>query len=137
MSKPGTLTRLIFYSLGNIINAMNAAILNADLPISIRMKRANRRGWTLDRRDNIKFLVQGVQAYRQLAAPLAWEGTFEQNRNQPAPFATFGQQSLDLEYEAFALKNALDDLQVKQYPGVGNDVQNCTMPLSILRIWQM
>ena len=102
---------------------MNAAILNADLPISIRMKRANRRGWTLDRRDNIKFLVQGVQAYRQLAAPLAWEGTFEHNRNQPAPFTTFGQQSLDLEYEAFALKNALDDLQVKQYPGVGNDVQ--------------
>ena len=102
---------------------MNAAILNADLPISIRMKRANRRGWTLDRRDNIKFLVQGVQAYRQLAAPLAWEGTFEQNRNQPAPFTTFGQQSLDLEYEAFALKNALDDLQVKQYPGVGNDAQ--------------
>ena len=49
--------------------------------------------------------------------------TFEQNRNQPAPFATFGQLSLDLEYEAFALKNALDDLQVKQYPGVGNDVQ--------------
>ena len=52
---------------------MNAAILNADLPISIRMKRANRRGWMLDRRDNIKFLVHGVQAYRQLAAPLAWE----------------------------------------------------------------
>ena len=116
---------------------MNAAILNADLPISIRMKRANRRGWMLDRRDNIKFLVQGVQAYRQLAAPLAWEGTFEHNRNQPAPFTTFGQQSLDLEYEAFALKNALDDLQVKQYAGVGNDVQNCAMPLTILRIWQM
>ena len=123
MSKPGTLTRLIFYSLSNTINAMNAAILNADLPISIRMKRANRRGWTLDRRDNIKFLVQGVQAYRQLAPPLTWEGTFEHNRNQPAPFTIFGQQSLDLEYEAFALKNALDDLQVKQYPGVGNDVQ--------------
>ena len=102
---------------------MNAAILNADLPISIRMKRANRRGWMLDRRDNIKFLVQGMQAYRHLATPLAWEGTFEHNRNQPAPFTTFGQQSLDLEYEAFALKNALDDLQVKQYPGVGNDVQ--------------
>ena len=102
---------------------MNAAILNADLPISIRMKRANRRGWMLDRRDNIKFLVHGVQAYRQLAAPLAWEGTFEQTRNQPAPFATFGQQSLDLEYEAFALKTTLDDLQSKQYPGVGNDVQ--------------
>ena len=91
MSKPGTLTRLIFYSLHNIIKAMNAAILNADLPISVRMKRANRRGWMLDRRDNIKFLVQGAQAYRQLAAQLAWEGTFEQNRNQPAPFTTFGQ----------------------------------------------
>ena len=64
---------------------MNAAILNADLPISVRMKRANRRGWMLDRRDNIKFLVQGAQAYRQLAAQLAWEGTFEQNRNHPAP----------------------------------------------------
>ena len=102
---------------------MNAAILNADLPMSIRMNRANRRGWMLDRRDNIKFLVHGVQAYRQLAAPLAWEGTFEQTRNQPAPFATFGQQSLDLEYEAFALKTTLDDLQSKQYPGVGNDVQ--------------
>ena len=111
------------YSLHNIINAMNAAILNADLPISIRMKRANRRGWMLDRRDNIKFLVHGVQAYRQLAAPLAWEGTFEQTRNQPAPFATFGQQSLDLEYEAFALNTTLDDLQSKHYPGVGNDVQ--------------
>ena len=81
---------------------MNAAILNADLPMSIRMKRANRRGWMLDRRDNIKFLVQGMQAYRQLAAPLLWEGTFEQNRNQPAPFTTFGQQSIDLEYEALA-----------------------------------
>ena len=54
---------------------MNAAILNADLPMSIRMKRANRRGWMLDRRDNIKFLVQGMQAYRKLAAPLLWEGT--------------------------------------------------------------
>jgi len=98
---------------------MNAAILNADLPISVRMKRANRRGWMLDRRDNIKFLVQGAQAYRQLAAPLA----FEQNRNQPAPFSSFGQQSVDLEYEAFALKTTLDDLQSKHYPGVGNDVQ--------------
>ena len=102
---------------------MNAAILNADLPISIRMKRASRRGWMLDRRDNIKFLVQGAQAYRQLAAQLAWEGTFEQNRNQPAPFSSFGQQSVDLEYEAFALKTTLDDLQSKHYPGVGNDVQ--------------
>ena len=102
---------------------MNAAILNADLPISVRMKRANRRGWMLDRRDNIKFLVQGAQAYRQLAAQLAWEGTFEQNRNQPAPFSSFGQQSVDLEYEAFALKTTLDDLQSKHYPGVGNDVQ--------------
>ena len=102
---------------------MNAAILNADLPISVRMKRANRRGWMLDRRDNIKFLVQGAQAYRQLAAQLAWEGTFEQNRNQPAPFSSFGQQSVDLEYEAFAFQTTLDDLQSKHYPGVGNDVQ--------------
>ena len=102
---------------------MNAAILNADLPISIRMKRANRRGWMLDRKDNIKFLVQGMQAYRHLATPLAWEGTYEQNRAQPAPFTTFGQQSLDLEYEAFALKTALEDLETKHYPGVGNDMQ--------------
>ena len=102
---------------------MNAAILNADLPISIRMKRANRRGWMLDRRDNIKFLVHGVQAYRQLAAALAWEGTFEQTRAAPAPFTTFGRQSLDLEYEAFALKSTLDEIQAKDYPGVGNDVQ--------------
>ena len=101
---------------------MNAAIRNADLPISIRMKRANRRGWMLDRKDNIKFLVQGMQAYRHLATPLAWEGTYEQNRAQPAPFTTFGQQSLDLEYEAFALKTALEDLETKHYPGVGNDV---------------
>ena len=103
--------------------SLHAAILNADLLISIRMKRADRRGWMLDRRDNIKFLVQGAQAYRQLAAQLAWEGTFEQNRNQPAPFSSFGQQSVDLEYEAFALKTTLDDLQSKHYPGVGNDVQ--------------
>lgn len=54
---------------------MNAAILNADLPISIRMKHANRRGWMLDRRDNIQFLVEGVRAYRQLAAPLAGRDT--------------------------------------------------------------
>ena len=67
--------------------------------------------------------MQGAQAYRQLAAQLAWEGTFEQNRNQPAPFSSFGQQSVDLEYEAFALKTTLDDLQSKHYPGVGNDVQ--------------
>ena len=33
-----------------------------------------------------------------------------------------GQQSLDLEYEAFALKTALEDLETKHYPGVGNDV---------------
>ena len=45
------------------------------------------------------------------------------NRNQPAPFSSFGQQSVDLEYEAFALKTTLDDLQFKHYPGVGNDVQ--------------
>ena len=30
---------------------------------------------------------------------------------------------MDLEYEAFALKTTLDDLQSKHYPGVGNDVQ--------------
>ena len=98
---------------------MNAAILNADLPISLRMKRAHRRGWMLDRRDNIKFLVQGMQAYRHLASPLAWEATFEQNRAQPAPFTTFGQQSLDLEYEAFALKTALEDLEAKHLPRSG------------------
>ena len=119
------------------INAMNAAILNADLPISIRMKRANRRGWMLDRRDNIKFLVQGVQAYRQLAAPLAWEGTFEQTRNQPAPFATFGQQSLDLEYEAFALKTRWMICSQSSTLELAMMCRNCTMPLTILRIWQM
>ena len=102
---------------------MNSAILNADLPISLRMKRANRRAWRLDRKDNIRFLVEGAKAYRSFAAPLAWEGTFEQNRNQPAPFSSFGQQSVDFEYEAFALKTTLDDLQSKHYPGVGNDVQ--------------
>ena len=112
---------------------MNAAILNADLPISVRMKRANRRGWMLDRQDNIKFLVQGAQAYRQLAAQLAWEGTFEQNRNQPAPFSSFGQQSVDLEYEAFALKTTLDDLQSKHYLEIM--CKNCTMPLTTWKIW--
>ena len=92
------------------------------LPMSIRMKGANRRGWMLDRKNNIKFLVHAMQAYRHLATPLAREGTFEQNRVQLAPFSTFGQQSLDLEYEAFALMTALEDLEAKHYPGVGNDV---------------
>ena len=32
-------------------------------------------------------------------------------------------QPTDFEYEAFALKTTLDDLQSKHYPGVGNDVQ--------------
>ena len=59
----------------------------------------------------------------QLAAPLAWEGAFEQTRVAPAPFTTFGLQSLDLEDEAFALKSTLDEIQAKDYPGVGNDVQ--------------
>ena len=113
---------------------MNAAILNADLPMSLRMKRANRRAWMLDRRDNIKFLVQGMQAYRKLAAPLPWEGTFEQNRNQPAPFTTFGQQSIDLEYEAFALKTTLEDMQSKHYPGVGNDVQKLHIAIDNLEL---
>eukprot|EP00322_Chrysochromulina_rotalis_P021797 CAMPEP_0115851014 /NCGR_PEP_ID=MMETSP0287-20121206/12260_1 /TAXON_ID=412157 /ORGANISM="Chrysochromulina rotalis, Strain UIO044" /LENGTH=55 /DNA_ID=CAMNT_0003305027 /DNA_START=148 /DNA_END=315 /DNA_ORIENTATION=+ len=49
-----------------------------------------------------------MQAYRQLAAPLGWEGIFEQSRNQPAPLVMFGQQSLDLDYEAIALKTALE-----------------------------
>ena len=90
----------------------------------------------LDRQDNIKFLVQGAQAYRQLAAQLAWEGTFEQNRNQPAPFSSsFGQQSVDLEYEAFASKTTLDDLQSKHYPGVGNDVQKWHHAIGNLEIW--
>ena len=40
-----------------------------------------------------------------------------------ALFSSFGQQSVDLEYEAFASKTTLDDLQSKHYPGVGNDVQ--------------
>ena len=112
---------------------MNAAILNADLPIPVRMKRANRRGWMLDRRDNIKFLVQGAQAYRQLAAQLAWEGTFEQNRNQVLhhsrrsgsnPWISSMKRLLGYrECEAIALKTMLDDLQSKHYPGVGNDVQ--------------
>ena len=87
----------------------------------------------LDRRDNIKFLVHGVQAYRQLAAPLAWEGTFEQTRNQPAPFATFGQQSLDLEYEAFTLKTTLDDLRQSSTLELAMMCRNCTMPLTIWR----
>jgi len=108
---------------------MNAAILNADLPISLRMKRAHRRGWMLDRRDNIKFLVQGMQAYRHLASPLAWEATFEQNRAQPAPFTTFGQQSLDLEYEAFALKTALEDLEAKHYQDWAMICTSCSIPL--------
>ena len=102
---------------------MNSAILNADLPMSLRLKRANRRGWMLDRTDNIKFLVQGVQAYRSHAAPLAWEGTFEQNRLQPAPFTNFGDESTAFYMEAFVLERELDDLDTKNYPGVGNDKQ--------------
>ena len=102
---------------------MNTAILNADLPISIRMKRANRRGWMLDRKDNITFVVQGALAYRQLATPLSWEGTFEQNRSQPAPFTSFGDESTALYMEAFVLERELDDLDTKNYPGIGNDKQ--------------
>ena len=63
---------------------MNDAILNADLPMSLRLKRANRRGWRIDRPDNIRFLVEGAKAYRQLAAKQPWESTFEYNRVQPA-----------------------------------------------------
>ena len=100
---------------------MNSAILNADLPISLRMKRANRRAWRLDRKDNIRFLVEGAKAYRSFAAPLAWEGTFEQNRNQP--FVSFADDSTSLMMEAFVLQQELEDLDTKNYPGIGNDRQ--------------
>ena len=102
---------------------MNAAILNADLPISLRIKRANRRRWMLDRKDNIQFLVEGLKAYRSHSAPLAWEATFEQNRNQPAPFVSFADDSTSLMMEAFVLHQELDDLDTKNYPGIGNDRQ--------------
>ena len=102
---------------------MNAAILNADLPISLRMKRANRRSWNLDRPDNIRFKVEGALAYRQLAAKLPWEGNFEQNRSQPAPFTSFGDESFALYSEAFVLEQELDDLNDKMYPGIGNQKQ--------------
>jgi hypothetical protein len=100
---------------------MNAAILNADLPMPVRMKRARRRGWRIDRPDNINYVVQGALAYRQLAAPLAWEGTFEQNRAQPAPFTGFGDESTALYMEAFVLDRELEALDDKSYPGIGND----------------
>ena len=102
---------------------MNAAILNADLPISLRIKRANRRRWMLDRKDNIQFLVEGLKAYRSHSAPLAWEGTFEQNRNQPAPFVSFADDSTSLMMEAFVLQQELEDLDTRNYPGIGNDRQ--------------
>ena len=100
---------------------MNAAILNADLPMPVRMKRARRRAWRIDRPDNINYVVQGALAYRQLAAPLAWEGTFEQNRAQPAPFTGFGDESTVLYMEGYMLQRELEDLDDKDYPGIGND----------------
>ena len=90
---------------------MNAAILNADLPMPVRMKRARRRAWRIDRPDNINYVVQGALAYRQLAAPLAWEGTFEQNRAQPAPFTGFGDESTVLYMEGYMLQRELEDLE--------------------------
>ena len=60
-------------------------------------------------------------AYRKLAAPLAWEGTFEQNRAQP--FTGFGDESTGLYMEAFMLQQELEDLDDKNYPGIGNDKQ--------------
>ena len=108
MSSPGTLTRLIIYSMYSIIKPHERSDPQCRPPHvhSHETCQSSR-----------------MLAYRQLAAPLAWEGTFEQNRNQPAPLVTFEQQSLDLDYEAFALKTALEDLETKNYPGVGNDMQ--------------
>ena len=100
---------------------MNAAILNADLPISLRMKRANRRGWRIDRPDNIRFLVERAKAYRQLAAPLPWEGTFERNRAQPA--GSFGDESFKLADEVMDYERDLADLMNQTpYPGIGNQI---------------
>ena len=98
---------------------MNAAILNEDLPLSLRMKRANKRSWSLDRPDNIRFQVEGALAYRQLAAPLPWEGTFEQNRAQP--FISFSDESTNMYTEAVRLERVLSDLDAEpNYPGKGN-----------------
>ena len=99
---------------------MNAAILNADLPISLRMKRANRRGWRIDRPDNIRFLVEGAKAYRQLAAKQPWESTFEYNRVQPA--GSFGDESFQLYSGAFAYEQELEELEKQRYSGVGNEI---------------
>ena len=111
---------------------MNAAILGEELPMSLRMKRANRRGWRIDRPDNINNIVQAKLAYRQLAAPLSWEGTFEQNRAQPAPFTGFGDESTALYIEAFVLDLELQDLDDKNYPGIGNDKQKLQNALDYL-----
>ena len=100
---------------------MNDAILNADLPMSLRLKRANRRGWRIDRPDNIRFVVEAARAYRQLAAPQPWEATFEYNRAQPV--GNFGDESFDLYSEAFVYQQELEELeQQTPYPGIGNRI---------------
>ena len=112
---------------------MNSAILNADLPIALRMKRANKRGWRIDRKDNIRFLVEGVKAYREYAALTPWESTLQAQREQPAPFTSFATESTELMFSAFALRNELEQLDDKgHYPGIGNDRQRLLNTITYL-----
>ena len=100
---------------------MNTAILDGDLPMSLRLKRANRRSWSIDRPDNIRYVVEGAVAYREHAAPLPWEGTFALNRAQPAPFTGFADEATALIMEAFVMEQHMTDLNdAPPYPGIGN-----------------
>ena len=112
-------------------NRMNSAILNADLPIALRMKRANKRGWRIDRKDNIRFLVEGMKAYREYAALTPWETTMQAQK--PALFTSFANQSTELMFSAFALREELDNLDDKgHYPGIGNDRQRLQTTITYL-----
>ena len=114
---------------------MNADILGHDLPMSERLKRKNRRGWRLDRRDNIAMVAQATRAYIEVAAPLPWEGTFTANRAHlaSAPFGGFDAQSLELYMEAYVLGETMDELDGKPpYPGKGNDQQRLQTALDYL-----
>ena len=80
---------------------------------------------TLDARSQGQHPVSGgrAQSIQVSFSTIGMEATFEQNRNQPAPFVSFADDSTSLMMEAFVLQQELEDLDTKNYPGIGNDRQ--------------
>ena len=71
-----------------------------------------------------------MKAYREYAALTPWETTMQA---QPTPFTSFANQSTELMFSAFALREELDNLDDKgHYPGIGNDRQRLQSTITYL-----